>query len=258
MQLNKKIDLVLSGGGARGAIHVGILQAFDDYKIEINAISGTSAGAIIGALYCAGVKPIVIQEIMVTKSYKDLFHFSLHKKGFMDMSKLAIVLKEFIKDDSFESLKIPMHVCASNVDAGGFRIFNSGTLFDKVAASASVPIVFEPILIDGEHYIDGGLFNNLPVDPFVGGGNLIIGSHVNNYTFKGELNVLSITDRIISLVIKENVKKSGAKCDYLLNPFVEGNDSLFNLKNSEKLFDVGYEAAEELINTELIRLKVKP
>ena len=256
MKLSRKIDLVLSGGGARGAIHAGILQAFDDYKIEINAISGTSAGAIIGTLYCAGVKPVVIQEIMITKSYKDIFHLSLRKKGFMDMTKLYIILEQFIDDNSFEKLRIPMHICASNVDVGGFRIFNSGTLFDKVAASASVPIVFEPVMIEGQHYIDGGLFNNLPVDPFIGGGNLIIGSHVNNYTFNDDMNVLALTNRIVSLVIKENVKRSGAKCDYLLNPFVEGNDSIFNLKNSEMLFDVGYEAAEELINTELVKLKV--
>ena len=84
----KELAVVLSGGGARGAIQLGVLQALDEYKINIDAISGTSIGAVIGALYSSGIEPYRILDIIQSKHFNDMFHFTLHKRGLMDMSKL--------------------------------------------------------------------------------------------------------------------------------------------------------------------------
>ena len=98
----KKLAVVLSGGGAWGAIQLGVLQAIDEYKIKIDAISGTSIGSIIGALYSSGVKPYRILEIIQSKRFRDLFHFTFHRNGLMDMRKLKKILKDNIKTNSFD------------------------------------------------------------------------------------------------------------------------------------------------------------
>ena len=234
------LAVVLSGGGARGAIHLGVLQALDEYNIKIDAISGSSIGAIIGSLYCAGVKPQEIKEIMKGKSISELFHFTWHRFGLLDMSKLKKILNEFIDKDSFESLKIPLHICISNIDTGKYELFSKGELFHKIAASASIPIVFEPIKIGNSYYVDGGLFNNLPVEPFVGKYSNILGVHVNNYKNNPDQSMNAVAERVVNLVIKQNVIPNMEKCDYMINPYVDKKYATLDFKNIEKLYDIGY------------------
>lgn len=234
------LAVVLSGGGARGAIHLGVLQALYEHKIKIDAISGTSIGAIIGSLYCVGVKPFEIKELMKSKSFRELFHFTWHRFGLLDMSKLKKILNEFIGKDSFESLKIPLHICVSNIDTGKYELFSKDKLFHKIAASASIPIVFEPIKIGNSYYVDGGLFNNLPVEPFVGKYRNILGIHVNNYKNNEDQSISAVAERVVNLVIKQNVTPNMEKCDYIINPYVDKKYSTLDFKNIEKLYDLGY------------------
>jgi len=237
----KTLAVVLSGGGSRGAIQLGVLQALDEYKIQIDAMSGTSIGSIIGSLYCAGVKPYAILDIIKSSGFRDMFHFTWHRNGLMDMSKLKKILKDNIKTNSFESLKIPMHVCVSNIDKGEFEIFKSGSLFNKVTASASIPVVFEPVKIGDYYYVDGGLFNNLPVEPFIGNYDEILGVHVNNYKNKDQHDMKAVAERIVNLVIKKNVEPNLERCHHVINPFVDKKYSSLNFKNADKLFELGYE-----------------
>lgn len=236
----KKLAVVLSGGGSRGAIHLGVLQALDEYKISVSAVSGTSIGAIIGGLYCSGVKPYRIMEIMESKKFKDLFHFTWHIKGLLDMRKLHEILKKNIDKNSFESLNIPLHICISNIDKGEYEIFNKGELFNKIKASASIPIIFEPIKIGSSYYVDGGLFNNLPVDPFVGKYDNILGIHVNNYKNNDQHNIKAVSERVVSLLIKQNVDPNLEKCTFVINPMVDKKYNALDFKNTEKLFEIGY------------------
>jgi NTE family protein len=240
MKKKKNISLVLSGGGSRGAIQLGVLQALNEYKIKIDAVSGTSIGAIIGALYCSGIKPYHIKEIMESKRFVDIYHFKWHRHGLLDMSLLYKILKEKIPENNFEALKVPLYICASNIDKGGFEIFSKGDLHVKVAASASIPIVFEPVKIGKDFYVDGGLFNNMPVNPFIGKDTYILGVHVNNYKNKERHDMKAVAERIVNLVIKENVQENLEKCDYIINPFVNKKYSSLDFKNSEELFDIGY------------------
>ena len=245
----KTLAVVLSGGGARGSIQLGALQALDENNIKIDAISGTSIGSVIGSLYSAGVKPYAILDIIKSKGFRDLFHFTWHKNGLMDMRKLKAILKENIKTNSFESLKIPMYVCVSNIDKGEYEIFNSGSLFNVITASASIPIVFEPVKIGKYYYVDGGLFNNLPVEPFVGKYDDILGIHVNNYKNKDKHNMKAMADRIVNLVIKQNVAPNLDKCTYIINPNVDNKFSTLNFINTEELFDLGYKHGLEFAKT---------
>lgn len=249
---HKTIALALSGGGNRGAIHVGVLYAFDVNNIKIDAISGTSAGAIIGALYSSGLSARKIREILDAQKTTKMLNFTLKNGGIANMKNLVKVLKDNIKDNSYNKLRNKLFICTSNIDDAESEIFSEGDLFSHVCASASVPILFEPVLINGKYYVDGGLFNNLPVDPLLKNYDTIIGVHVNNYKISEKRNIKTIANQIFSMVIKQNVKRNMSKCDFIINPELDQPYRNFSKKNTDKLFDIGFKTGMEFINANLI------
>jgi len=244
---NKTIALALSGGGNRGSIHVGVLHAFDLHGIKIDAISGTSAGSIIGALYSSGIPAIELKEIMASQSIGKMLHFTLKKSGLANMKGLRNVLETHIKNNNYTNLDIKLFVCASNIDDADFEIFSEGDLFSHVCASSSVPILFEPVIINNKHFVDGGLFNNLPVDPLLNKYDTIIGVHVNNYKIEGKYGIKTIANQIFSMVIKQNVKRNMKKCDFVINPSLDKPYRSFSKQTTELLFNIGFEAGIEFL-----------
>jgi len=252
-KLPKKISrvaLALSGGGARGAIHLGVLQALDENEIKVEAISGASIGSLIGVLYCSGYSPIEIKSIMNTRSFQKVFNLSWNSKGLLNMDNLIKILSKLVPKNSFDSLKIPFYSCVSNLDKGNSEILNSGNLYKSVAASASIPIVFEPISINGNDYIDGGLFNNLPVDPLVNKYDIIIGVHVNNYKPSKKKDMNSSAEKVFTHVIKKNVKPQLNKCNFILEPYISKNIGVLDFNSTDFLFELGYKDAKKLIEDE--------
>ena len=146
---NIKTGIALSGGGARGIAHVGVLKALEDYGIFPDYISGASAGAIIGAFYAAGNTPDEIYQIVKKAEFAKMFKISILKPGILKLDYLWELLKEKIKDDSFEALQKKFFVSVSNLNSGEYEIHGKGKLFRYVVASASIPIIFKPQIIDG-------------------------------------------------------------------------------------------------------------
>ena len=243
----KTIGLALSGGGNRGAIHLGVLHAFDINEIKIDAISGTSAGAIVGSLYCAGHSAIDLKSVLESQTLGKMLHFSLKKTSIANMKGLRKILEDHIVSNSYDLLTRKLYVCASNMDDAKAEIFSTGDLFTHVCASSCIPIIFEPIIMDNKHYIDGGLFNNLPVEPLIGKYDTIIGVHVNNYKITGDYSMKTIANHIFSTVIKENVKRDIPKCDFFINPELKEPYTTFSKKNVNLLFDIGYKAGMDFL-----------
>lgn len=243
----KSVSLVLSGGGARGAIHLGVLQALNENNIKIDAISGSSMGAIIGALYCAGREPKEILTLMSSQKFASLFRLSWNKKGLLAMTRLRKTLKEFIPINNFESLRTPFYCCVSNLDTGNFEIIESGNLALAVTASASIPILFEPVEINNQHYVDGGLFNNLPVEPFLNKYKNILGVHVNNYKNSKAKNIRNVAERIFTLVSKQNVVPNLEKCTFVIEPLLEKSYKVLDFSKTKTLFDIGYQEGIKFI-----------
>ena len=245
---HQSISLALSGGGARGAIHVGVIQALVENNIKIDAIAGTSIGSIVGAFFCGGVPPEKMLEILKTQSFSKLFHFSWNKKGLLKMERLYKIMEDYLPANSFEELKIPFYACVSNIDKGRHEIISTGNLHTAVAASASIPVIFEPVEINGDNYVDGGLFCNLPVKPLTENNNsYILGVHVNNLKPPEELNFIAVAERVFTLVIFENARKYFEKCNYLINPFLEDDYGLLDFGNIEKLYTIGYNEGVKFI-----------
>ena len=245
------VSLALSGGGARGVIHLGVLQALDENRIKIDAVSGTSIGAIIGALFCAGLSPVDIKKLIGSNSFRKIFHLSWSNNGMLNMDKMIKLLSKFIPKNSFDALNIPFYCCVSNLNKGNYEIINRGNLYKAVAASASIPIIFEPVNITDEFYVDGGLFNNLPTEPLIENYNNIIGVHVNNYQPSEEHNIKTSAERIVSLVIKRNVTLNLKQCDFVIDPFVSKHIGVLDFSDTEFLFNLGYKEAIKLIETKI-------
>ena len=178
-----KIGLALGGGGARGFSHIPILQTLDDLGVRPAHISGTSMGAIIGAIYASGKTPKYIREIVdsmvvyegegikeILKKRGLLKWFELldpnffKKGGVIKGEKIVEFLREIIVVETFEELQIPLTIVATDFHSGEQIVFDSGPLMPAVRASMSLPGLFEPAKHDGRLLIDGGVVNPVPHD----------------------------------------------------------------------------------------------
>ncbi len=238
--------LALSGGGARGIIHLGVLQALIDNNIKISAISGTSMGAIVGAFFAMGVEPNKVLEIIVQESesvriLKPLAHFK-HITGFFDIPLLGEQLHRFCKADNFSSLKIPLYISVSNITTGENEIISWGRLIDYVIASASIPVIFETKVINGNHYVDGGLTKNLAEAVLKGDCDKIIGDHANYITNNRQINGMKdVAERSFQLAIFNTIRDEFKYCDYIIDPPQARNYKIFDFKKAKEIFNVGYE-----------------
>src|ERR1041385_483258 len=147
-----EINLVLSGGGARGIAHLGVVKRMQELGISIRAISGVSAGAIAGAFLGMGMGPDKILQVAINNAD---FHirrppFTL---GFFSRNNLEKALTKFFPVDSFSVLRLPLYVGAVNINTGVTDFFSSGELIRPLIASASIPLIFPAVDINGNQYL---------------------------------------------------------------------------------------------------------
>lgn len=261
MRINKpEYGIVLSGGGARGMAHVGVLAALEKHGISPGVISGSSAGAVVGALYAGGLTTEEILNIARNKKLHNLFNWSFPKRGGMlTLDLLRQLLESNIPEDSFLSLKKKLYVSVSNISAGRPEVLSKGALYQAVVASSSIPIIFEPQVINGQTYVDGGFFNDLPVEPLIGQCEKIIASHVNYNGPDPELNsIRAIAERVYRLAIYQHVQKNFSKCDYIIDPPELRGHGVFDFKHIDILYEIGFNATEILIEKMKKPLKKKP
>ncbi|NVN83612.1 MULTISPECIES: patatin-like phospholipase family protein [unclassified Vibrio] len=166
----KTISLVLGSGGARGLVHVGIIRWLIEHGYEIKSISGCSIGALIGGVYAAG-KLDEFEEWVTSIDQGDmamLLDFSWQSSGMFKGDKIIDTLRGLIGETSIEDLPIPYTAVAANVADEKEVWLQSGSLFDAIRASISLPLFFTPHVINGEALIDGGVLNPVPIAPTFG------------------------------------------------------------------------------------------
>ncbi len=146
----KSIGLVLSGGGVRGMAHVGLLKAMEEFGVEAKSITGSSVGALVGALYANGNS---IDDMLNFFKTTPLFNYqflTIAKAGFIDTDKYVNLFKAYFPQDNFETLQKELHVVATNIQDGNEVFFNSGELIRPLLASAALPPVFSPVELNGQ------------------------------------------------------------------------------------------------------------
>lgn len=246
-----KISLVLSGGAARGAFHLGVLQALDEFGIEIEAISGSSIGAIIGTSYACGVSPKQQLEIFCCDEFKKAFKFNYFNKGLFSINKKVAILHELIPIKNLEDLKIPMHITTIDLISGRVISFDKGDAKSLCIASASLIPLFKPVAYEGYELVDGGIMDNLPLGVLQKYNYPIFGVdlHPMQQGFKNSMS--GIIKRSMFLMWRASVEEKIKQCDLYISDDKLSDFSLFSFKKLQKLFDLGYERASFLVGAYL-------
>lgn len=237
-----KIGLALCGGGARGIAHAGILKALEESDIFPDYFSGSSMGAIVGAFYAEGLKPEAIVEILSKPRVYKALSLGFPDDGLTDLNYLKNLLKKNIAEDTFEALTKPLFVCVTNLNTGAYEIISSGKLSIVVIASSAIPIVFKPVKIDNYQYVDGGLLNNLPVEPLLDKCQIIIGTNVNPYDLDEQVDgMFEIAERSINLVLRQNSLERIKQCDIFIDVKNAYGYGIFDFKDAPTIYQAGYE-----------------
>lgn len=243
-----ELGVVLSGGGARGLAHVGVLKALGEEGIEPQVLAGTSAGAIVAALYAAGYSPEEMLEFFVKKNPFRLSKLALTKPGFFDTEKIVDDFLEYFPDDSFEALGKKVFLTATDLVEAREEIFASGRLVPAILASASTPLVFTPTSLDGRWYSDGGIINNFPVEPLLGHCNAILGiyaSPLRRIDDRFLKTSLAVSQRAFEIAMFYNSKRKFHQCDLLICPRELSRFGTFDTKHFADAMEIGYQAARE-------------
>ena len=238
-----KIGLVLSGGGAKGAAHIGVLKALNEHGIYPDVVSGVSSGSIIGALYCAGYSPDEILELTHNNALLKVFKLNILHKGMTDQTYLRDFLMNHLNAADFSDLKLPLHICVSNINTGKYEIISEGNhLIEALLASCAMPLVYNSITLNNNKYVDGGWLNNLPIEPLLETADKIIGVSLCPHEVRNDIvGWKNVGIRCLQLGIFNTVQSRLLQCHVALEIEDSFGYGMFNLKKSEELAAIGYE-----------------
>lgn len=255
---NKKysLGLVLSGGGARGFAHLGVMQALIEHNIKPDVISGTSAGALAGVFIADGHTPREVLSFFNKKSFREFGEVTLPQTGFFKINRFLKFLEKHLTATSFEELKIPLIATATDIERGKSKAFSSGPLYSAIVASCCVPIVFTPIEINNRHYVDGGLFKNFPVSTIRSQCKTIIGANVSPLTLTDyKDSLVYIAERSYHYLSVSNTFLDSNLCDYLLEFAGFTKYGMFDLDHIHELYQLGYDFTIKYIGEHMEQLE---
>jgi len=242
-----KIGLALGGGGSRGFAHLGVVKALKDKGIVPDIISGVSAGAIAGSLIADGKLPEEALKIIKSKGFSEYTKFVLPRKGLFSLEGLRKELEKSYSVKNIEDLKTPLFVGTTNLTKGVVEYHSKGLLKDYVIASASIPVLFEPVIINGDHYVDGGLLDNIPIKPLQNMCEKIIAVNlVPILEAKKITGFKQLIGRTIDLVVNSKIDEFKNSVDVLIEPKELRHHSFFSTKNADKVFEIGYNEAMKI------------
>jgi NTE family protein len=161
------IGLALGGGFARGIAHIGVLKVLEEEGIPVRVVTGTSVGALIGACYCSGLSLAEMQDVAHSVRFTTFARWTLSRYGFASNDRMISFLTRTLKCKTFEDLRIPLGVTATDFNTGEGVVFHSGSIIDPVRASCAYPGMFLPVEIRGRYLIDGMLSHPVPTRPLL-------------------------------------------------------------------------------------------
>ena len=277
-----KVALVLSGGGAKGYAHLGVLKVLEKENIKIDYIAGTSIGAFVGTLYSIGYSIDDIEKVLdklntesFLESGTDLTGLDLDKKeslkkysfyinfdnnlnyslpkGLRETEEFYLVVKNLLKNyeniKNFDNFPIPIRVIATNLNTGETKSFSEGDIAKVLTASMAIPTIFEPVEVNGALYVDGIVSRNLPVEEaYDMGADLVIASDVGTPVVKKDnYNILSVLNQMVAIQSSYITKGSKGKATVLISPDIK-NISATDTTKRKDLINLGEVAAQNQIS----------
>ncbi len=159
------IGVALGGGFARGMAHIGVLKVLEEEGIPVRVVTGTSVGALIGASYCSGLSLEELEKVAHTCRFTTFARWTVSRYGFASNDRMVSFLNRTLKVKTFEELRIPLGVTATDFNSGEGIVFHSGSIIDPVRASCAYPGMFLPVEIRGRYLVDGMLSHPVPTRP---------------------------------------------------------------------------------------------
>jgi NTE family protein len=241
--------LVLSGGAARGFAHPGAMKALEEAGMSFDCIAGVSIGAIVGALYADGYQPDEIFEIFRREEIFSLLKFRIRSVGIFHSDGLRRILRKHLHAKSFEDLKRPLFITATNFTSGRAHVFSSGELIEPLMASSAIPIVFHPVTINEIVYVDGGILSNLPVYSIAELCNSITAINVNPVSYALHPNsMIDVMLRTLQISVNANIYQELAKVNLFIEPSGMDKYSLFNVSKGTEMFELAYQFTKNKLN----------
>ena len=159
-----RVGLALGGGAAKGFAHIGVIKMLEAHGIKADVVTGTSAGSVVGSLYASGMGPYELQTRAFSLDESQIRDIRILSGGLIKGQKLQDFVNQLLHNRSFEKLAKPFAAVATELDTGRRVVFGRGNVGQAVRASSSIPGVFEPVVINGKKYVDGGVVCPVPVD----------------------------------------------------------------------------------------------
>ena len=243
------IGLALGGGFARGIVHIGVLKVLEEENIPVRFVAGTSVGALIGAAYCSGATTAELEQIAARVRFRDLARWTISRLGFATNLRMLTFLNKILKVQTFEELRIPLAVTATDFISGEGVVFRSGPLADPVRASCAYPGVFLPVTVNGRLLVDGMLAHSLPSQPVRDmGADRVIAVNLKGSWAQGDgpRHIFDVIGQCFSIAQKFNCEQSRKCADLIIEPDVTGY-RYDDFEHSADLIQIGEAAAREAV-----------
>lgn len=246
----KKVGLALGGGAAHGVAHIGVIQVLIENKIPIDFISGCSAGAIVGGLYCTGSDMYMAGKLCATIDMSSFIDVIIPRLGFIKGEKAENLVDMLCKGKNIEECSPPFSAVACDIITGKCVTLNKGKVSRACHASFAIPGVFEPVEIDDMQLIDGGAMTRVPIEEVKQmGAEYIIGVDVG-YQGSGHLkakNLMEVLMYAFEMSDWQTVEQHYKKADCIINPDLK-DIPLHNLDKAEETIELGRQATLKIID----------
>lgn len=238
-----KTGLVLSGGGTRGFAHLGVIAALHELGIKPDVISGVSAGAIAGAFIAAGKSPEQIMEIFKKGWFFQYTKIHIPVDGLLKLDGIKEIIEKEIEAKNIEELDIPFIIGVSNLNKGVVEYRSKGPLGKTVLASSSIPVLFAPVTLGRDLYVDGGLLDNFPIEPIKNDCEQLIVSNISPINPKAKLkNLIQIATRTVYMSVNAKIDEVKKQATYYIEPRGIDEYDIFLRKHADELYEMGYKA----------------
>lgn len=255
-----RIGVALGGGVARALAQVGVLRAWAREGLPVDCIAATSSGAIVGALWAAGLGMGRVEELARNVRWlRNVIGFTFPRLGFLSSHKISRFLRETVGVEEFAQLKIPLAVVTVDLQRHEECVLMSGDLGRAVQASCSIPGIFKPVEVDGRLLVDGGVLNNLPGDVARAmGADVVVGVDVNRRARSRSPearpdSLAQVVFHCLVMMIEQNTTQKRLACDYLIEPEL-GEIGYLDLDRWAELLERGEAAARPVLQALRARL----
>lgn len=246
---NPSIGLALGGGFARGIAHIGVLKVLEEEGIPVRLIAGTSVGALIGACYCGGLSISELQQIARNTRFTSLARWTLSRYGFASNDRMITFLTKVLKVRTFEEMRIPLGVTATDFNTGEPVVFHSGEIIDPVRASCAYPGMFLPVHIRGRYLVDGMLSHPVPTHPLREmGADRVLAIHLKGTWASGgpPRHLFAVIGQSFAIAQDAMAPMWKQAADLVVEPDVAGFD-YDDFKRSDELIRVGEQAMRKAL-----------